>query len=329
MGVGGPFCNVESDMTNPTIIELIDKYLAGQCAPEERRIVEQWYDTYRQSEADFYQGNPGAVDASEARSLSAIRSKLGLSPARKLRKLYPLLAAASVLFAIVVGVISHRNRQKPETFAIVDAGAGHIKHIQLPDGTEAWLNAGSSLKYSSSYNQHDRQISLTGEAYFDVADNKDKPFTVSSGSLHTLVLGTAFSISAYPGALMHTVTVIRGKVEVSENSRRVLGDLLPNQEIAYTVGSGTVSLINTNAEKLASWKNGKLSYIQMPMQDIAIHLQQWYGQQFIFRNQALKDRKFTASFDNNISLDELLSVMQEVTHTPYHIDRQTKTVTFY
>ncbi|HEY4198674.1 MAG TPA: FecR domain-containing protein [Mucilaginibacter sp.] len=321
-------------MENEQIIGLIDKYLAGNCTPEEARSVEQWYESYLQTGVDFYQGDKEAINAAADRSLSAIRARLGLKEdsddskkLKKLRPIYKWLAAACILTALAIGAITYQVKKERATFTIVGASNGEVKHIKLPDGTNVWLNAGSTLKYSSAYNTNDRQVYLTGEAYFGVRDDRDKPFIIYSGQLKTQVLGTAFSVSAYPEAQVNTITVVQGKVQVSKDDS-VLGCLLPNQELEYTVRSGVSSFINTNAEKMASWKSGKLAFVQMPMQDIAIHLQKWYGVTFIFKNEQLKDRRFTASFDNHIHLNDLLAVMYEVCHTEYRVDEHAGTVTF-
>ncbi len=326
MGVGQLFRNVEYEMANEKIIGLIEKYLAGQCTPEEAFIVEQWYENYQQTENDFYQGDRDSINRSAERSLSAIRDRI--RPKVRMRLMYRWLAAASVLIAIAIGTVILSTRKEVLKFTVIKTGTRQIRNIKLPDGTEVWLNAGGSLRYSSAYNRKDRQIDLDGEAYFDVAADRNKPFVVHSGKLYTRVLGTAFSISAYPQALIHNITVVKGKVEVSSGTK-IVTDLLPNQGLDYTVDRETVSLVTTNAEKTASWMNGKLEYVEMTMQDIAIHLQEWYGVKFIVKGDSLKHKRFTASFNNHISLDDLLSVMQEVSHAGYRFDKPANTVTIY
>jgi transmembrane sensor len=342
MGVARCFCNVVSRMEQEQLLKLIDKYLAGNCSAHEARIVEQWYESHQHTNKDFYGGENEAIRQSEARSLSAIRSKLGMKeetsklvalnaepePLQKRRIRAGWLVAASVLVLFTIAAVLYLSHTgKPETYTVVQTPTGKLRHIKLPDGTAVWLNAGTTLKYSSSFNKSERKVHLDGEAFFDVVHDKNKPFDIHSGKIKTHVLGTAFSVSSYANSLISNITVVRGKVQVSD-SGRVLAELLPNQALEYSPESRKASVINVDAEKVVAWKTGKLIFIDMPMQDIALHLQKWYGINFVFKNQQLKNTRFTASFNNNISLEDLLAIMFEVSHMPYRIDAMTKTVIY-
>jgi transmembrane sensor len=317
------------------LIKLIDKYLAGQCTAEEAHTVEQWYESQQTADKDFYQGDKEALRASAARSLSALEAKLGIAdiaakelPLKKTSIIPKWLAAACMIILLSTGALFYvKNIERTETYTITRTAAGQVKQVKLPDGSSVWLNAGTTLKYSSAFNRNDRQVELDGEAFFDVKHDEDKPFDIHSGKVRTHVLGTAFSVSAYANSLMSTVTVIRGKVQVSD-AKQVLAYLLPNQELEYITSAGKGKVINVDAEKVVSWKSGKLSFIDMPMQDIAIHLQKWYGVNFVFKNQQLKNIRFTASFNNTINLNDLLAVMYDVSHVSYRIDTKNKTVTY-
>jgi transmembrane sensor len=322
-------------MEHQQIIDLIDKYLAGTCTAEEARTVEQWYASHQLTSKDFYMGDLVVIQASASRSLAAIMDRLGIEDEpvtnnrlNKIRKMQQWLAAACIVILFSAGTWLYFNAfRQAETYTICKTVTGETKHIKLPDGTTVWLNAQSTLKYSSAFNREDRQVYLDGEAFFDVKHDQDKPFEIHSGKVKTHVLGTAFAVSAYAGSLIQTVTVIRGKVQVSDD-KQVLAYLLPNQELEYTASLGKGTVIHVNAEKVVSWTAGKLSFIDMPMQDIAVHLQKWYGVNFVFKNQELKRTRFTATFNNKIHLNDLLAVMYDVSHVSYRIDTAAKTVTY-
>lgn len=322
-------------MEHEQLIELLDRYLAGECSAEEAVIIEQWYASQKNNKNRFYNGDQDAIRESTARSLLIIQDKLGLqrdSPPvvtiRRPKMLGRWLAAACVLFLLSISSIFYfQNSKKQLTYTVVSTGAGQIKQLKLPDGTVIWLNAGTTIRYASDFNRNDRQIDLKGEAFFDVVHDKDKPFNVHSGNVHTHVLGTAFSISAYPNSLTNNVTVVRGKVQVS-NTRRVLAYILPNQALEYAIKGEKGTVLNVSSEKVVSWTSGKLAFMDMPMQDIAIHLQNWYGVRFVFKNQQIRNTRFTASFNNTISLNDLLAVMYDVSHVHYRLDTKTQTVTY-
>ncbi|RVU01214.1 FecR family protein [Mucilaginibacter limnophilus] len=314
---------------------LIDKYLSGSCTPEEARVIEGWYDALQPEQRNFFDGQEKAINASAERSLRAIREKLQMgddsytaqiSQIRPVRRQWQWLAAACILVLISVGGMLLMKRNAAEHYVVLSAATGQIKGFQLPDGTRVLLNAGSQLKYCADYNEKKRRVWLDGEAFFDVKHDKQKPFDVEAGDFKTHVLGTAFAVSAYPGALVKTVTVTRGKVQVS-NTKKVLGLLLPDRSLEYTENTGITRLRGVDAGKMVSWTAGKLAFIDMPMQDIAIHLQRWYGVKFIFNDQHLKNTRFTASFNGNIPLQELLLIMSEVSHVNYRYDAKNRIVT--
>lgn len=321
-------------MKKHRLTELIDKYLAGKCNVEETFIVEKWYETHSETEREFYDGQQSDVQQSRDRSLSELRQKLGIvekESAAHIRRAFNgfrWVAAASVFLVTSVLVILYLNSRLGLTYTTFSTKPGEVKHIHLPDGSEVWLNAGSTLRFAENYNKKSREVYLSGEGYFDVKHNVLIPFNVYAGKIKTHVLGTSFSVSSYPGAINHTVTITRGKVQVSDD-HHLLGYLTPDQELQYSLRSGNAKIIHTKAEDVTSWRRGKLVFIDMPMQDIAVHLQTWYGVKYEFKNHAILSKRFTASFNNNIGIGDLLNVMNEVTHAHYKFNEQNKTIIDY
>ena len=110
--------------------------------------------------------------------------------------------------------------------------------ITLPDGTKAWLNAGTELTYNEDYGQKKRTLFLTGEAFFDVAKDKEHPFIVNTSDLIIQALGTQFNVKAYPEEKIITTTLVEGKIDVrmiKSNRQLKKVTLLPNEEIVYFV----------------------------------------------------------------------------------------------
>jgi len=328
-------CNivVDNSMKKDQISELIEKYLAGGCNFEEKQIIEKWYETLTETEKEFYGGSLHDIQLSKERSLQAVQKKLGIFPetesvsGKKNLSWLRWVAAASII--LVAGVaIKYLNSKPQVTYTLVSTRSREIKHIQLPDGSEVWLNAGSTLRFANNYNQTNREVYLNGEGYFDVRHDKSKPFNVYTGKIKTHVLGTSFSVSSYTGALHNTITVTRGKVQVGNNGA-VLGYLLPNQALEYSTQTGKAKIVNTKATDVVAWRAGKLAFVDMPLQDIVVHLQNWYGVKYQFKNKAVLAKRFTASFNNNVSLDDLLAVLNEIDHARYKFNSQSKTIIDY
>jgi transmembrane sensor len=331
-------------MDEKQLIKLIERYLAGQCSEEEKTEVEQWYETFEQQQRLFLNGDAQKMEDSAERSLKAIQKKLPGNQVNHLKpnleepiskpksyaiKRFPFWAAAACVLLCLSAVIGlyFKQTHAPEKYTVLSAGVGKVKYWKLPDGSSIWLNAGSIMKLPTNFNNEKREVYLEGEAFFNVAKQVDKPFIIHAGNLRTQVLGTAFSVSAYPDATLNTVTVVNGKVQVSDTSQ-VLGNLTADRKMEYSNSSGKHIIATTDAAKEMSWKAQQLVFTDLPMADIALRLQHWYGYQFYFKRQELKNVRFTASFKNTINLQHLLTIMQGVSHVNYQLDHKAKTVIF-
>jgi ferric-dicitrate binding protein FerR (iron transport regulator) len=325
-------------------IKLIEKYLAQRCSEKERIEIEQWYETFEQQQRLFFDGDAEKMKDSTERSLKVIQRKLirnqgnhlesqqeeqAAKPAYRWIMRFPIWAAAAcVLLCLSVSIgLYFIKVQTPGRYTVLSVGIGKVKHWKLTDGSSVWLNAGSTMKLPADFNEKNREIYLEGEAFFDVAKQAGHPFIIHSGKLRTRVLGTAFSISAYPGATLNTITVLNGKVQISDASH-VLGNLTTDKKVEYQASSGKHVIADVDAVKDIAWKEQQLVFTDLPMFDISLRLQRWYGYRFYFKNQQLKQMRFTASFKNSISLADLLQIMQGVSHGRYQLNHKAKTVTF-
>jgi transmembrane sensor len=309
-------------MTDDQLITLIQKYLNGNCTPEEKELVEQWYATLNNEERAFYDNDPQRITASAQRSLERIRATVPMKTNRR-TAIYRWVAAASVLLLLGAGGWWALKRPvAPAPYSEIVAQAGHVTHITLDDHTAIWLNAGSRLRYRPN----DRTVLLDGEAYFEVTTDAANPFQVRTSLLTTKVLGTHFTVTAYPNMPTQQVVVTQGKVQVAD-SAQVLGILTENRQINYTVDNSQFALADAPAKTAAtSWKDGRLEFENQQMEDIAARLGRWYGYSFSFGNNAVAHCRYTASFNNRIALSELMHVMKAISNIDYTIDTTSKTV---
>jgi transmembrane sensor len=192
-------------------------------------------------------------------------------------------------------------------------------HDTLPDGTLVWLNAGSRLVFGKEYNKTRREVYLTGEAFFDVAKNKQKPFLIHTDRIDIQVLGTSFNIKSYPLEKTTEATLIRGSIEISLKGRPSERFILkPNQKL---VVRGTDSLLHPAAPKKnnekeeplvairkptyeqntgtvieTSWVNNTLIFKEEAFSDLARQMERWYGITISFSDPGLQQLEFTGSF---------------------------------
>jgi transmembrane sensor len=203
------------------------------------------------------------------------------------------------------------------------AHPGLRKWIKLPDGTSVQLNVDSKLDYPETFDgKTNREVTLSGEAYFDVKRDVEHPFVIHTANLKTTVLGTAFNISAYPSAKTITVTVTRGKVMVQDASK-TLAVLIPNQQMTWNAGSAIAQKHLINAEDVIAWKVQDLIMDDVSLQQAADMIASRYKIKVIFKNNKVKDCRFTAAFLNRNQLRQVITVLTDITNASYDLKGNT------
>lgn len=180
--------------------------------------------------------------------------------------------------------------------------------INLPDGTKVWLNAASSLRYPAVFTGSERRVSLTGEAYFEVAKvHPAKPFSVSSLTQTVEVLGTHFNINSYTDEQAVKTTLLEGSVKVTAQmgtSGSVF--LKPGQQAVLLGNQLNVNLSNT--EEAIAWKNGMFSFKDADLQTVMRAVSRWYDVEVSYEGN-LPGRQFSGEIHRNINLSEVLDIL--------------------
>lgn len=185
---------------------------------------------------------------------------------------------------------------------------GSQAKIILPDGTVAWLNSGSTLKYSNLFGKKTRDVSLTGEGYFEVTKDKNKPFLVHTNNIQIKVLGTVFNVRSYVDDPTVEVNLLEGKVDVSildatDNNRLTL---YPNEKMVYDKENKSMLSYNADAAKSVQWTIGKLCFVDAPIEKIARDIERKYDVHIIIDSEKIKGEIFSGSINLNQPLNEVL-----------------------
>lgn len=322
-------------MQDETLFILIKKYLDGQCTPDEKILIENWYEQQEDNKDSFYDNSPELIQDSASRSYLMVQAAMENDKVQRrqsrlpLFKLYQVIAAAACLIICGAAVLYFNSHQDTVIkYKEITVLAGQVVHLKLSDSSSVSLNAGSHLKYPVEFGSKTRDIYLEGEAYFDVSHDPAKPFKVHTSKLTTTVLGTAFNVTAYKNAANQSVAVIRGKVSVSDD-KKVLGLLTPDKRVIYNVTQKTGVISSVSAAALMSWKNGQLQFENEEMEEIADRLERWYGYTFKLEDPNLRKQRYTASFNSTISLKEMLVIMKAISKINYKINEESKTVILY
>lgn len=164
-----------------------------------------------------------------------------------------------------------------------------VINMALADGSHVWLNAGSSVTFPVAFVGNERKVEMTGEAYFEVAPDKTKPFYVSKGNMKVEVLGTHFNVNAYEDEDNIKVTLLEGSVKVANNANAVT--IKPGQQAIIhhsrpTGSSGRASFIINNSvdvEQVMAWKEGRFSFSSVDIQTIMRQVARWYNVDIEYR----------------------------------------------
>jgi len=277
------------------------------------------------------------------------------SRSRRLLLISPLL-----LLTLITVLLVYRSSH-PQPPATTPAGEGEkefsevVTHngsrtnLLLPDGTRVWLNAGSRLTYEKTYGAQSREVSLTGEALFDVAHNATRPFIIHAAHVDIRVLGTRFNLKSYPSDRTTETTLLKGSIEVSIKDRpneKII--LKPNEKLVVANDDSTLhrrdpavyqpqrteSLVNirkpgydsiTGINVETSWVEDRLIFQDEAFGNLSKDMERWYGVNIHFTRPELEDLHFTGNFQKE-TIREALAALQLTAPFTYTIHENQITI---
>lgn len=218
---------------------------------------------------------------------------------------------------------SGTKKSQPVYFTSI-APKGSISEVILPEGTQISLNSGSTLKYSVGDSAGLREIFLTGEAWFQVAKMKARPFRVHTAFYDVQVTGTTFNVKAYPEDNEIATTLVEGSVEVRSSENLKLNStiiLKQNQQLIYNKELNNTSVCEVNTKLFTSWKKNKLVFINMKLKDLKILLERKYGVNIKIIDQSIMDYHYDGTIKNETVL-EVLEILKRSLPIEYKIEDQ-------
>ena len=205
------------------------------------------------------------------------------------------------------------GKEDTHAYNTISTPRGGEYQVILPDGTRVWLNAASSLRFPVVFGK-ERNVKLMGEAYFEVAKDIDKPFTVSVGDIRVKVLGTHFNVMAYADEETITTTLLEGKVKVSGKSRDY--ELEPGQQAAAGISGINVSA--ADIEQTVAWKNGYFKFERANIEAIMRQVSRWYDVDISYEGAISRD-EFVGKIARSADISQVLRVL-ELSKVHFRID---------
>jgi len=252
-------------------------------------------------------------------------------PLKAFNKYKIKISLSILLIVLIAGLLVFTTKEASVSEIQVVAGKGMRKRINLPDGTIVWLNSDSKLTYNATINEDKKRVVfLTGEAYFDVAHQKKRPFFVRTDKISIKVLGTKFNVKAYATDQKSEATLINGSIELSVNERPQQKIVLnPSEKFALVEKKATgeklqvvpnnitLKIENINPVQIGnqvyieetSWKDSKLVFSNETFAEIKPKLERWYNVKIHLESRQAMSYRFTGVLKNE-NIQEALTAMQ-------------------
>jgi len=205
---------------------------------------------------------------------------------------------------LVYKFVNNKKGNAANALNTITTPRGGQYQIVLADGTRVWLNAASSLRFPVTFASNKRNVELTGEAYFEVAKNKTKPFTVQANGTSVQVLGTHFNVSAYDTDAEVATTLLEGSVRLVKQNATAM--LVPGQSGKTQNGQGTIKVEQADMEQAMAWKNGYIVFNNTNLKAIMDQASRWYNVDVVYDGN-IPDQLFNGKISKYKDIDELLT----------------------
>jgi len=367
----------KGDFINSDIGLLIISYLTGPISESDLKRLKEWIDVSDENKNSFNKIKDSWIISGNKKNCTLKDSeeswknfKQKLSHSRLADKeenrpmKYVKLAASWLLFfglgSAVTWWVSGRYEKTKETIATtanrpieITTPLGARSIIRMPDSSQVWLNAGTTITYCQDYGQKDRVLNLTGEAFFKVAKDSLRPFIVNTQGIVIHALGTRFNVKAYSDEKTISTTLEEGKIDVRivgmADNKNVL--LKPKDKLIFhkeikefekyvessedkidTQANNPVNTKNINilsdvrTELYTSWKDSRWIIDREPLSSLAPMLERRYNIKIIFNDEQLKKLKFTGTIENE-TVDQILNALKLTSPIEYKINKDTLMLT--
>lgn len=206
------------------------------------------------------------------------------------------------------GSIYYKGEAGKTSFNTAHTPKGRKFEIQLPDGSNVWLNAESTIKYPIEFAENERKVHVTGEAYFEVSKNPEAPFIVQTEDQIIQVLGTQFNVNSYTNENSSKTTLLEGKVKISCKGEELF--LSPNQQITYDRNNERYAKSEVNAKQSISWVKGYFNFQDSDLAGIMKQIERWYNIEVEFQPGVNQSQTFSGRTSMNQNLSEVLKVLE-------------------
>lgn len=303
----------------------INNVLANLASPEEAELVARWFNTnegreylVKKMNADFLSVKEGYEELAVGHEIPSERMLNHiLKQTNKRKRLRRYFAVAAVLLPLILfaGLFYQLNSKVDllgdSVYEEIYVPEGKRLQMMFQDGSIAYINSDSRLKYPKQFGLNNRKVYLSGEAYFEIEKNSKRPFIVEMDSATIQVLGTSFSVEAYPDDAQIRATLDKGVINFIPWTKKD-NALAENQQIVLVKRTGECTVTTLEKERLVSvWRNDVISFMNAPLSEVIKTLSRWYGVQFEVMNEEAYTYSYTFTSENTL-LENVLKDFEKV-----------------
>jgi len=311
-------------------VNLLQRYFAGKTTEKETQIIEKW-DAEASWEKYKEKVNDRKMEKACDEVWNNISVQLQFEEKRKtfrLRTYFQRYAAAAVIFILLGGgilfytqhsITGHNTDRIAQARTLFQTTNDQIRLVILPDGSRIQMNRGTKFSYAThAFNLKQREVWLEGEAFFEVAKNKEKPFIIHTGTMQTTVRGTSFNVKAYPQLAENVVSVHTGKVEVS-NRNQMLAVLTKNKQLTFHSTTKHFQTNDMDWENAAGWMDGKLVLCNANVKELQFRIKQNFNADLTIEGSLLEGAMFNSSFNRGTGLKDILERICTLYNVHYEV----------
>ncbi len=312
--------------------EVIKQYLDGKGTEQDHEQIISWFNHFdaekdlREKSHQYWDEVPGETSDdkyNESAILGRIYREIKMKEARENPKPKPLIrilnfmaktAAVMFLPLLVFYFMKGDGRTYTDSeiaYTEIYSPLGSRTMFYLPDGSKGWLSGGSYLKYAEGFPGKTRNVSLKGEAFFDVRTNPKQPFVVYGKNLNIMAKGTSFNVRAWDDVPETEIVLVEGNLDIFHHTARdrKLVTVLNPGELIHCIPEATGSYIQkVDVYKYTSWTEGKLVFREDAFTDVVKRINRWYNVNIIIKDEILETYRYVATFQDE-TLDEVLKML--------------------
>ncbi len=293
-------------------------FLEGNPTKKDWIELKEWLkNTDNKKELEEYEGIWNATEIIKNKrnlniddSWEKLENKLNFKSKNKVKFLnLPIVKIAAIIiisFGLGIFINSITTNYKAglisEINTKISTPLGSKTNLTLPDGSKVWLNSVSSIQYSNNFIQNTREVTIEGEAYFEVTKNKNIPFIVQTSHINIKVHGTSFNVKSFKNDNIIEATLVEGSIEILGKTRKSGKSIFlePNYKACYNKENNKLQVKNVESEiaLYTAWRNNQLIFKNEPLESLILKLERWYGLNIEVKNSDLLQLRFSGSFTN-------------------------------